>query len=59
MRVLTREEEIVLNHLGSAWDDFIKLDPLHPEEFQEFRSKVHDLQRMVASRPFLQVKHDT
>ncbi len=59
MRKLTCDEEADLDHMRKAWDGFINLDKLHPEEFQEFRYKMHDLQRMVAAHPFLRINHDT
>ncbi|QKV20278.1 hypothetical protein [Oricola thermophila] len=50
-RDITAREQDVLDHLSSAWNAFLQLPPVHREETDEFRHKLHDLQRMVLARP--------
>lgn len=48
---LTREEGLVLNMLGDAWDMFIQLPEQHPAHNQEFMQAIHAAQRIVMCRP--------
>ncbi len=50
-RDLTAEEQVVVDHLKDAWNAFLALPRVHREEVDEFRHKLHDLQRMILSRP--------
>lgn len=51
MRELTKDEQAVIGHLKDAWNTFLALPRVHREEVDEFRHKLHDLQRMILSRP--------
>ena len=48
---LTPHEAEVMSCLTAAWNRFIELPPVHPDELNEFRHKIHDLQRVVLARP--------
>ena len=49
-KVLNIEEEAIIDLLCQVWSIFIKLDTQHPDELDEFRYRIHDLQRIVAMR---------
>lgn len=45
------EEEIkVLDLLAGAWNRFLNLPCQHPDDNAEFRTKIHDLQRIIMAR---------
>lgn len=48
---LTADEHAVLNHLVDAWNAFNELPVQHPAHKQEFTQAIHQLQRLVMSRP--------
>lgn len=50
---LTAEEQATLDSLKNAWDNFVALERVHPDEVKEFKGKLHDLQRLVLVRPVL------
>lgn len=43
-------ERLVLDRLGEAWSEFLKLERQHPDELGEFRHGIHRLQGLVAMR---------
>ena len=49
--LLSVEEKAVLDKLAEAWNAYIKIEPLHPEEISDFRHKIHSAQRIVMARP--------
>lgn len=51
MRAITSEEQQVLDLLGSAWNAFLKLEAIHPDDNPEFRAAIHAAQNIVLSRP--------
>jgi hypothetical protein len=48
---MTPDEEEVIRHIVKAWNKFLELPVEHSDEVTEFRHKIHDLQRMIMSRP--------
>ncbi len=55
---ITREEECCLAHLAEAWNSFLKLKNKHPSDNQEFSSKIHELQYLIAARIARRVDKD-
>ena len=47
---LTNEEKECLKHLADAWDVFSKMDIKHPDDDDEFKTAIHDAQKMIALR---------
>jgi len=50
-KLLTTTENEVLDRLVSAWNAFLDLEQLHPEEQNEFRHAMNMLQVCVMARP--------
>lgn len=44
------EEYLVIRHLNRAWNSFLRLPVQHPDDNDEFRHSIHNLQRMIAVR---------
>jgi hypothetical protein len=51
--LLTEEEWAVVNLLGDAWNQFMKLPTLHSDDCHEFRSGIHQAQSIIMSRPVM------
>jgi len=49
--LLTAYEHRVLNNLADAWNTFLKLETLHPDEQTDFRHAIHEAQRNIMARP--------
>lgn len=47
---MTPQEELVVNLLADSWNEFVKLEQLHPDDINDFRTLIHALQRIVLSR---------
>lgn len=47
---LTDGEFAVMACLGSAWNEFLKLERQHPNEQAEFLASIHQLQGIMATR---------
>ncbi len=47
---LTDEEKVVLHHLSSSYNEFVKLPVMHPNHQTEFMQHIHELQRLVGIR---------
>jgi len=47
---LTRQEQEIMISLIEAWNNFVKLPVLHPDDNGEFRHHLHALQNSLASR---------
>lgn len=47
---LTEQEIKVLDHLGSAWNEFLKLPQQHPDDREEFIHHLHICQRTIGIR---------
>lgn len=48
---LTKEEEEILMLTEEIWNRFLALPINHPMEANEMAIKIHDIQRMIISRP--------
>lgn len=48
---LTKEEEEILMLTEEIWNRFLALPINHPMEANEIAMKIHDIQRMIISRP--------
>ncbi len=48
---LTKEEEAILMLTEEIWNRFLALPINHPMEADEMAIKIHDIQRMIISRP--------
>lgn len=48
---LTQEEEEILMLTEEIWNRFSALPINHPMEMDEMAIKIHDIQRMIISRP--------
>ena len=48
---LTQEEEEILRLTEEVWNRFLELPINHPMEMNEMAIKIHDIQRMIISRP--------
>lgn len=48
---LTQEEEAILLLTEVIWNRFLELPVNHPMETNEMAMKIHDIQRMIISRP--------
>lgn len=48
---LTKEEEAILMLTEEIWNRFLELPINHPMEMDEMAIKIHDIQRMIISRP--------
>lgn len=48
---LTQEEEAILRLTEEVWNRFSELPINHPREMNEMAIKIHDIQRMIISRP--------
>jgi hypothetical protein len=46
-------ETIVLNLLAEAWNNFLTLPVLHPDDQHEFREAIHQAQNIVLARAHL------
>jgi hypothetical protein len=51
MSLLTDDEKKCLYHLGRAWNIFVDLPVLHPDDKSEFVRAMHQLEDKVRSRP--------
>ena len=48
---LTKEEEEILELTAELWNRFLALPIYHLMEQSEMQYKIHDIQRMIISRP--------
>lgn len=47
----TQEEEAILRFTEEIWNRFLELPINYPMEKDEMAIKIHDIQRMIISRP--------
>lgn len=47
----TQEEEAILRLTEEIWNRFLELPINHPMEKDEMAIKIHDIQRVIISRP--------
>ena len=45
------QEREVIDKLADAWNAFIKMKTVHPDECNEFRTLIHHAQAMIMARP--------
>jgi hypothetical protein len=50
---VTPEEQKVMDLLVDAWNKYITLPIIHPDENTEFRHNFHNLQRVLISRDYI------
>ena len=53
MRDLTYSETKILDYLASAWNYFLILNELHPQDREEFLRCIHAAQKIIMARPFI------
>jgi hypothetical protein len=46
----TQEEQSVLDHLVTAWNEYLQLDVQHPNERDEFLRAMNQCQNLIAIR---------
>ena len=46
----TRDEDAVMDLLRRAWEQFLRIDRVHPDELDEFRRSIHHLQGLMGLR---------
>ena len=51
--LLTEEERRVVDTLAEAWNAFLELKPVHPDDNQEFRQAIHAAQNIIMARPVM------
>lgn len=47
---MTPEEQKISDDIVSAWNGFVKLEPTHPDDIDEFRMAIHSLQKIIGMR---------
>lgn len=55
---LTKEEEEILMLTEEIWNRFLALPINHPMEANEIAMKIHDIQRMIISRPVFRMNQE-
>lgn len=62
LRDLSSEEREIIETLGDAWSDFVRLSeqiPVgHPDDLDEFKAAIHQAQRVVLTRPAFMALRD-
>ena len=54
----TKDEKEILLLTEEIWNRFLKLPVNHPMEVNEIAMKIHDIQRMIISRPTFRMNRD-
>lgn len=54
----TQEEEAILRLTEEIWNRFLELPINHPMEMDEMAIKIHDIQRMIISRPGFRLNYE-
>lgn len=54
MRDLNLIEQKIIDDLGGVWNQFMTLHCINESDDKEFMHKIHDLQRMIMSRPAIE-----
>jgi hypothetical protein len=47
---LTEQEKVVLEATASVWNEYLKLEEVHPDERDEVKFAIHQIQHLVARR---------
>ena len=50
---MTEQENKVLEKTVELWEEFIKLPIQHPDDQQEFKFNLHQLQNQIMARQFI------
>jgi len=45
-----KEDIVVREALVTAWNHFVKLEPTHPDDIDDFRRAIHECQRIMGIR---------
>ena len=45
-----KDDDVVLDALAIAWNNFVKLEPSHTDDVTDFRRSIHECQRIMAVR---------
>lgn len=54
----TPAERVVLDHLALAWNQYLNLHVVHPDDLPDFRKAIHDAQRIILARPAIRAERD-
>lgn len=49
--LLSATEDSVVSKLAEAWNEFVRLESVHPDESTEFRRAIHAAQHIIMARP--------
>lgn len=49
-RPMPGPEHRLMNKTTELWNEFVKLEPVHPDDKDEFRSAIHAIQNLIAAR---------
>jgi hypothetical protein len=55
---MNEQEQKVLDCLVDAWNNYVKLPILHPDDNDEFRHSLHNLQRIIGIRKLRRESND-
>lgn len=47
---MKKREKKIIDHLASAWNEFVKLDKEHPDEQNDFANGIHQCQYIMGMR---------
>ena len=51
MRELTDDEKECLYHTRELWNDLVNLKQIHPDDLNEYRRDIHNIQNRIMARP--------
>lgn len=54
-KLLTDKENKIVEILGTAWNEFLQLNPIRQDDKDEFRTAIHAAQNIVLSRPAMYI----
>ncbi len=55
---MDKNEQKVLDSLVDAWNSFVELPVMHPDDHDEFRHSLHNLQRIIGIRKLRRESHE-
>ena len=47
---LDKDEERIINHLVIAWNNFVHLGDMRPDDLTDFRRSIHECERIIMAR---------
>lgn len=47
---LTEKENVIMDHIVKAWNEFVKLERYHPDELNDFGDAIHKLESILGLR---------